>query len=96
MVYEMTWRNKELTGGAETIDDMIKMLQEAADTLRKMRDAGITLEPDGGAWDDYAHLVTKNPDVAKQFRLEPCEEPDEEEELDNAECRRAARFFNQR
>jgi hypothetical protein len=91
----MCWRCKWLADGAETIDDMIRMLQEAADTLRKMRDAGITLEPDGCARDDYADLVTENPDVAKQFGLEPCEEPDEEE-VDDAECRRAARFFNKR
>ncbi len=65
--HELLWRNKWLTAGAKTIDDMIEDLQAAADGLREMRDAGVVLEDDGGTEDDYATLVTRDPDVAARF-----------------------------
>ena len=68
--YETLWRNKWLTSEAKTIDDMIDSLRAAADHLDEMRKSGITLEDDGGVGDDYATLVTTDPEVAKKFGME--------------------------
>jgi hypothetical protein len=83
--YETLWRNKWLTSEAKTIDDMIASLKAAADHLDEMRKAGVTLEDTGGVADDYASLVTTDPEVAKKFGME--EEPeylDEEADEDRA------------
>lgn len=66
--YMTLWRNKGLTAEAKTIDDMIALLKDAARTLEEMRREGVVLE-DGGAADDYAHLVTTDPDVAKKYDM---------------------------
>lgn len=79
-VFRTTWRNKFLTVDAESIEDMIQGLQDAADTLRAMKDAGIVLDKDGnGVSDDYAQLVTTDPEVAEKFGLEEEEEEEKEE-----------------
>ena len=68
--YERLWRNKWLTSEAKTIDDMIESLRAAADHLDEMRKSGITLEDKGGVGDDYATLVTTDPEFAKKFGME--------------------------
>ncbi len=69
-VYSYWWRNKWLTADAQTIDDVINLLEAAAATLREMRDAGITLDPEGNTQDDYARLITSDPAVAEKFGFE--------------------------
>jgi len=64
------WRNKSLTLDATTIDDITANLRAAAELLEQMRVAGVRLEPAGGADDDYAMLVTDDPDVAKRFDMQ--------------------------
>ncbi len=66
--YVTLWRNKWLTARAEAIDDMSAALREAARTLDAMRSDGVTLESDG-VGDDYAHLVTTDPEVAKKYDM---------------------------
>lgn len=66
--YSMIWRNKWLTADATTIDEMIEGLESAAAELRALRDAGVRLE--GGAEDDFAHLVTTDPAVAEKYGFE--------------------------
>lgn len=81
--YITLWRNKWLTSGAKTMDDMIEALRDAAGTLEAMRQDGVFLEVDGAIGDDYAHLVTTNPDVAKKYDMVEESEywgSDEEEE----------------
>jgi Uncharacterised nucleotidyltransferase len=78
--YERLWRNKWLTSEAKTIDDMIASLRAAADQLAEMRAAGVTLEDGGGPGDDYATLVTTDPDVATRFGME-----EEREYLDDGD-----------
>lgn len=74
--YIRTWRNKFLTLEAKTLEDMANMLQDAAEELDEMLETGVvTLE--GGAGDDYAMLVTTDPDVARKYGFIE-EEPDEE------------------
>jgi hypothetical protein len=46
---------------------LILALDEATETSRAMRAAGVTLDPDGGAADDDARLVTTDPKVAEHF-----------------------------
>lgn len=80
--YLMLWRNKWLTSQATTIDDMVRSLRDAAATLEAMKADGVVLEPDGGTEDDYAHLVTTDPAVAKKYGMHPEDEffSDEEDE----------------
>ena len=66
----MYWRNKWLTSQARTIDDMIESLRGAADELERMRADGVSLDPNGGTTDDYAQLVTSDPEIAKKYGFE--------------------------
>lgn len=78
MEYEYTWRNKWLTEGAKTLDDMIEILRSAATCLARMRGQGIVLRDDGCQKDDYATLTTTDSKVAKEFGfLPPLELEDE-------------------
>lgn len=84
MRYTTTWRNKWLTADAKSIPEMADMLESASKLLREMHDAGIKLENDD-IQDDYAYLVTEDPDVAEKFDLHLDEyEEDEEEEDENS------------
>jgi hypothetical protein len=67
--YIRVWRNKFLTVDARTIDEMIDALSGAAEELRRMKADGVTLDPEGGAGGDYAHLVTTDPDVARKYEM---------------------------
>ena len=68
--YMTLWRSKLPTLEAKTLDDMIASLRGAAETLEAMRADGVTLDPEGGTGDDYAHLVTTDPDVARKYGME--------------------------
>ena len=67
--YIQLWRNKFLTVDAKSLDEMIEQLAGAVEQLKAMRDAGVVLDPEGGTADDYAHLVTTDPDVAKKYGM---------------------------
>jgi hypothetical protein len=68
--YIMLWRNKNLTGEAHTLEDMIRSLGAAGAELAAMRDDGVTLDADaGGAGDGYAYLMTTDPEVAKKYDM---------------------------
>jgi hypothetical protein len=77
----LTWRNKYLTGGATTIGEMSRLLEEAAAELRRLQGAGVQLAPDGGLADDYARLLTDDLAVARAFGfvvvVGTAEDPDE-------------------
>ncbi len=68
--YLIVWRNKWLTSEAKSIAEMIESLRAAANRLDEMRKAGVTLEDNGGVGDDYATLVTTDPEVAQRFGME--------------------------
>ncbi|HEY0008594.1 MAG TPA: hypothetical protein VGB55_07715, partial [Tepidisphaeraceae bacterium] len=63
------WRNKFLTVDARSLQEMAAALKAAADELEAMQADGVTLDPGGGAGDDYAYLVTSDPDVAKKYDM---------------------------
>jgi len=67
--YVRLWRNKFLTVAAKSIEEMIDILSGAADELREMKRDGVTLDPDGGTGDDYAYLMTTDPDIAKKYDM---------------------------
>lgn len=67
--YVTIWRNKFLTLDAQTIDDMVQALHGAAATLEAMRADGVTMDPEGGTADDYALLITTDPDIAKKYDM---------------------------
>lgn len=68
--YIMLWRNKWLTAEARTIDEMIRSLRAAADQLEAMHKDGVTLDLEaGGVGDDYAHLTTTDPEIAKKYDM---------------------------
>ena len=51
------------------MDDMIASLRSAAEALEAMRRDGVALEDEAGVADDYARLVTTDPDVAKKYDM---------------------------
>jgi hypothetical protein len=63
------WRNKWLTAEARSLQDMIDELQAASDQLRAMLTDGVTLDPNSGTSDDYVHLVTNDPVIAKKYGM---------------------------
>jgi hypothetical protein len=85
--YLLLWRNKWLTARAQTIDDMIQALGNAAEELKAMRDDGVILDTEGGTADDYAHLVTTDRVIAEKYGMEDESEfwgLDEEEQSDDS------------
>lgn len=67
--YVLLWRNKFLTLEAKSLDEMIATLDHAVEELRKMRADGVVLDPEGGTANDYAQLVTTDPDVARKYDM---------------------------
>lgn len=63
------WRNKWLTAKAISIEEMITSLREAANKLEEMQKDGVSLENNRGTGDDYAHLVTMDPEIAKKHDM---------------------------
>jgi len=68
--YVLLWRNKWLTAKAQTIDEMIQSLDDAATELRAMRDDGVVLDPTRGTSDDYAYLTTSSRAIAEKYGME--------------------------
>ena len=67
--YVLLWRNKWLTSSAATLDEMIASIHAAADTLAAMKADGVVLDPEGGTADDYAYLVTSDPEIARKYDM---------------------------
>lgn len=67
--YLRIWRNKFLTIEAKGLDDMVESLRRSVETLEAMRADGVMMDPDGGTADDYAYLVTTDPDIAKKYDM---------------------------
>jgi hypothetical protein len=67
--YVRLWRNKFLTRDAKSLDEMIVTLSAATEELRRMRADGVVLDRDGGTADDYAYLVTSDPEVARKYDM---------------------------
>lgn len=67
--YTTQWRNKFLTTDAKSIGGMIKSLEGAVATLKAMQADGVKLDKDGGVGDDYAHLITTDPAIAKKYGM---------------------------
>lgn len=72
--YVRLWRNKWITAQAKSIDEMAESLQVAAAMLQAMKLDGVTLDMNGGIEDDYAYLVTADPEIAKKYDMHPEEE----------------------
>jgi hypothetical protein len=67
--YVRVWRNKLLTLDAKSLDEMSAMVATAAEELRQMQADGVVLDPAGGTADDYAHLTSTDPDVARKYDM---------------------------
>ena len=67
--YVTLWRNKFLTIDAKNLNEMISSIEHAAATLKAMLADGVTLDSEGGTADDYAYLVTTDPDIAKKYGM---------------------------
>jgi hypothetical protein len=64
---------------------MIATLKAAVATLEAMKADGVVLDPSGGTADDYAYLVTTDPDVAKKYGMHEEEEFWDEDSADLSE-----------
>jgi hypothetical protein len=88
--YIAIWRNKFLTLDAKTLPEMIDHLKGAVATLESMLADGVELDPKGGTADDYAYLVTHDPDVARKYdmhdesELFPADDDDAEDDAEDA------------
>jgi hypothetical protein len=67
--YVRLWRNKILTMAARSLEEMISSLEDALAALQAMRAGGVTLDPQSATADDYAYLVTTDPEVAKKYDM---------------------------
>ena len=67
--YMRLWRNKFLTIDANNLDEVIDKLAAAVELLKQMRADGVQVDPNGGTGDDYIHLVTSDPQVAKKYDM---------------------------
>ena len=67
--YMKLWRNKFLTTDAKNFDEVIEKLTDAVELLNQMRADGVEVDPDGGTADDYLHLVTTDPEIAKKYDM---------------------------
>ncbi len=63
-------RNKWITSNVKTIEDMIAIYEGLAKQFSEMREEGVTLDPDSSISDDYAVLVTTNPETALKYEFE--------------------------
>jgi hypothetical protein len=68
--YVRVWRNKWLTSDAKTMSEMITGLKDATATLEAMLRDGVELDSRGGTSDDYAYLVTSDPEIARKYEME--------------------------
>jgi hypothetical protein len=85
-MFEFVWRNKWLTADAHSLADMADKLDAAANQLREMHRAGVTLANGDDIADDYAYLVTADPVVAERFGFhEPVDLDEEGDEFDDDE-----------
>ncbi len=77
--YEYLWRAKWTADGAETLDDMASMLEDAAKGLREMAETGKVwlAQP---VQDDYAFILTEDAETAKRFGFNELEDEEDEEE----------------
>jgi hypothetical protein len=78
--YVTRWRHEPLPAPAKTLDDLIQALAGEAGALEAMRADGVIPEPEGGAKDGKAHLVTTDPEVAKKYGMHPEDEFFDEDE----------------
>jgi len=67
--YLTLWRNKVLTIDATSFDEMIEKLGSAVALLKQMRDDGVQFDPEGGTGDDYIHLFTTDPEIARKYDM---------------------------
>jgi hypothetical protein len=68
--YIRVWRNKLLTSDVASIDELIADLQRAVTELQAMRNDGVILDPRSGTADEYAYLVTTDPEIASKYGME--------------------------
>jgi len=83
MRYEYLWRNKWLTAGAKSVEEMIAGLRDAADLLEGMKEDGLVLEDVESLEDDYAFLRTDDPKLAKKYDMFDLEKLEEAEDKDS-------------
>jgi hypothetical protein len=63
-IYERRWQTRGDVTGAMTIDALIETLEGAAEELRTMAAAGVSVER---VTRDHAILITRDPTVAKTY-----------------------------
>jgi hypothetical protein len=64
---------------------MIATLQGSLAELQAMRNDGVALDPNGGTADDYAYLVTTDPEIAKKYEMEEEDEGWEGDGMESAD-----------
>jgi len=64
--YTFIWRSAGLTTNAKTIGEMVIALEDAAEALRLLMEAGVVLDT-ASVGNDPCRLVTADPAIAQRF-----------------------------
>ena len=86
MKYDMTWRNKWITGNAKSIDDMISSYEGALSELRILKheiDAGKVFGIFDSAEDDYIDFATADKEVAEMLDFTERDVDDDDDDDDD-------------
>jgi hypothetical protein len=67
--YETIVRNKFIAIEATTFDEFVADVEEHLDMLKRWREQGVQLDPDG-VEDDYAVFYTEDREVARKLEFE--------------------------
>jgi len=82
--YEYIHRNKFISTGATTFDEIIESIESVLNFLKKLRLTD-KVKYVGGAEDDYATFITTDEETAKEYGFEELDYDDEEDEEDEEE-----------
>lgn len=75
--YELVWRNKWLTSGAKSGQEMVDMLKAAAEQLAELAGEKEIWSNMTAAGDDYVYFYTHNKNIAKKHGFDEVEDFEE-------------------
>ncbi len=68
--YLKLWRSEPLTKIAQSLNELVALLGDAAGELREMLADGVELDSTGSTGDAYKRLITTDPAIAKKYGME--------------------------
>ena len=84
-IFTTSIQNKLWIEPSDTLEDLVCMLRDVADSLECMFEDGVKLDSQSNVEDDYLVFVTNDISVANKYFMELDEEDSESEEDDSQE-----------